>query len=117
MRLWKSEKQHCRLVSPSDMFVQQERTKVQLTWDLSVKPLSENSCCDYCGREKSGLREELSVAFGAERLVLLNAHRGVHFPDTIWSFRLADKPETISRSRFKRIVFSRVTSGRCHRIA
>jgi hypothetical protein len=39
-----AEKQHCRLVSLSDMFAQQERTKMQLTWDLSVKPLSENSC-------------------------------------------------------------------------
>jgi len=39
-----AEKQHCRLVSLSDMFVQQERTKMQLTWDTSVRPLSENSC-------------------------------------------------------------------------
>src|SRR6266404_5857169 len=31
-----AEKQHCRLVSLSDMFVQQERTKMQLTWDTSV---------------------------------------------------------------------------------
>jgi len=38
-----TETQHCRLVSPSDMFVQQERTKMQLTWDTSVRPLSENS--------------------------------------------------------------------------
>jgi len=39
-----AEKQHCRLVSLSDMFVQQQRTKMQLTWDTSVRPLSENSC-------------------------------------------------------------------------
>jgi len=39
-----AEKQHCRLVSLSDMFIQQERTKMQLTWDTSVRPLSENSC-------------------------------------------------------------------------
>jgi hypothetical protein len=39
-----AEKQHCRLVSLSDMFVQQERTKVQLSRELTVKPLSENSC-------------------------------------------------------------------------
>ena len=31
-----AEKQHCRLVSVSDMFVRQERTKMQLTWDSSV---------------------------------------------------------------------------------
>ncbi len=30
-----AEKQHCRLVSLSDMFVQQERTKMQLTWDTT----------------------------------------------------------------------------------
>jgi len=36
-----AEKQNCRLVSLSDMFAQQERTKVQLTWDMTVKPLSE----------------------------------------------------------------------------
>jgi len=39
-----AEKQHGRLISLSDMFAQQERTKVLLTWDMSVKPLSESSC-------------------------------------------------------------------------
>src|ERR1700730_7108755 len=70
---WKPEcgsesrkKQHCRLVSLSDMFVQQERTKVQLTWDLSVKPLSENSCCDYCGRERAGCRQRYRLPLCTE---------------------------------------------------
>jgi hypothetical protein len=36
-----AEKQHCRLVSLSDTFAQQEHRKVQ---DLTVKPLSESSC-------------------------------------------------------------------------
>src|SRR3977135_1743487 len=39
-----AEKQHGRLVSLSDMFAQQERTKVLLTWDMRGKPLSESSC-------------------------------------------------------------------------
>src|SRR6266850_5906085 len=39
-----AEKEHCRLVSRSDMFAQQERVKMQLTWDLIVKPLSGNTC-------------------------------------------------------------------------
>src|SRR5258708_10023648 len=39
-----ADKQHCRLVSLSDVFTQQERTKVQLAWDMSVTQLSESSC-------------------------------------------------------------------------
>jgi hypothetical protein len=39
-----AEKQRCRLVSVSDMFAQQERVKVQLAWEMTVKPLSESSC-------------------------------------------------------------------------
>jgi hypothetical protein len=39
-----AEKQHCRLVSLSDMFAQQERSKMQLAWDMGVKPLSASSC-------------------------------------------------------------------------
>jgi hypothetical protein len=39
-----AEKQRCRLVSMSDMFAQQERVKVQLTWETTVKPLSESTC-------------------------------------------------------------------------
>jgi hypothetical protein len=37
-----AEKQHYRLLLLSDMFVRQERIKVQLSWDLAVKPLSES---------------------------------------------------------------------------
>ena len=39
-----AEKQHCRLVSLSDMFVEQQRSKVQLSWEMTVKPLSNSSC-------------------------------------------------------------------------
>ncbi len=39
-----AEKQHSRLRSISDMFVQGERATVQLTWDMTVKPISDNSC-------------------------------------------------------------------------
>jgi hypothetical protein len=39
-----SEKQHSHLVSISDMFVQGERAAVQLTWDMTVRSLSESSC-------------------------------------------------------------------------
>jgi uncharacterized protein (TIGR02118 family) len=39
-----ADKQHCRLVSLSDLFDQQARTKVQLAWDMTVKSLSESSC-------------------------------------------------------------------------
>jgi hypothetical protein len=39
-----AEKQRCWLVSVSDMFVQQERVKVQLTWEMTVKRVSETSC-------------------------------------------------------------------------
>ena len=39
-----ADKQHCRLVSLSDMFIQQQRSKMRLAWDMTVKPLSESSC-------------------------------------------------------------------------
>jgi hypothetical protein len=39
-----AEKQHSYLASISDMFVQGERAVVQLTWDMTVKPLSKTSC-------------------------------------------------------------------------
>ena len=39
-----SEKQHCRVISTSDVFVQGSRTTVHVVWDLSVTPLTENSC-------------------------------------------------------------------------
>jgi hypothetical protein len=39
-----AERQHCRLVSLSDMFIQQQRSEMQLAWDMTVKPLSESSC-------------------------------------------------------------------------
>ena len=39
-----ADKQHCRLVSLSDLFDQQQRAKIQLAWDMTVKPLSESSC-------------------------------------------------------------------------
>ena len=39
-----AEKHHCLLVSLSDMFAEQERIKMQLTWDLIVKPLSGSTC-------------------------------------------------------------------------
>jgi hypothetical protein len=39
-----ADKQHCRLVSLSDMIDQQQRAKVQFAWDITVKPLSESSC-------------------------------------------------------------------------
>lgn len=44
---WKeqiTEKQHIHLTSVSDMFVQNERTTLQLTWDMKVKALSTDSC-------------------------------------------------------------------------
>jgi hypothetical protein len=39
-----ADKQHCRLVSLSVMFNQQQRTKVHLAWGMTVKPLSESRC-------------------------------------------------------------------------
>jgi hypothetical protein len=39
-----AERQHCQVVSISDMFVQGERAALQMIWDMTVKPLSENSC-------------------------------------------------------------------------
>ena len=39
-----AEKQHCRMVSLSDMFIQQQRSEMQLAWDMAVKPLSESNC-------------------------------------------------------------------------
>ena len=39
-----AEKHHSRFGSISDMFVQGERTTVQLEWDMTVKPLSETTC-------------------------------------------------------------------------
>jgi hypothetical protein len=39
-----ADKQHCRLVSLSDMFIQQQRSKMRLAWDTTVKLLSASSC-------------------------------------------------------------------------
>ena len=39
-----ADKQHCRLVSLSDLFDQLQHAKIQLAWDMTVKPLSESSC-------------------------------------------------------------------------
>jgi len=39
-----ADKKHSRLVSWSDMFAQQQRAKLQLVWDMAVKPLSAISC-------------------------------------------------------------------------
>ncbi len=39
-----ADKDHLRVVSLSDMFVQQNRVKVQLSWDMLLKPLSADSC-------------------------------------------------------------------------
>jgi len=39
-----AEKQHCRMVSLSDVLTPRGWTTVQVIWDLSVKPLDANSC-------------------------------------------------------------------------
>jgi hypothetical protein len=39
-----AENEHSRLVSRSDMFAQQHGAKLQLVWDMVVKPLSVSSC-------------------------------------------------------------------------
>lgn len=39
-----AEKQHCHMVSLSDVFTPRGWTTVQVIWDLSVKPLDANSC-------------------------------------------------------------------------
>jgi hypothetical protein len=38
------EKQHCRMVSHSDVYTPRGRTRVQVIWDLSVKPLDDKRC-------------------------------------------------------------------------
>lgn len=35
---------HCRMVSLSDVYTAQGRTKVRIIWDLSVKPIDEGRC-------------------------------------------------------------------------
>jgi len=35
---------HCRMVSTSDVFTPNGRTKVQVIWDLSVKKVDDNRC-------------------------------------------------------------------------
>jgi hypothetical protein len=38
------EKHHCRMVSHSDVYTPHGHTKVQVTWDLSVKPIDDARC-------------------------------------------------------------------------
>jgi hypothetical protein len=38
------ERQHCRVISTSDVFVQGSRTTVHVVWELSVTPLTDSSC-------------------------------------------------------------------------
>lgn len=39
-----AEKNHCRVISISDVFSPNGRTKVQVVWELSVKAIDEKSC-------------------------------------------------------------------------
>jgi hypothetical protein len=39
-----AERHHCRVISISDVFAPNGRTKVQVVWELSVKPIDEKSC-------------------------------------------------------------------------
>jgi hypothetical protein len=39
-----AEKHHCRMVSTSDAFSANGRTRVQIIWDLSIKPIDANHC-------------------------------------------------------------------------
>jgi alkylhydroperoxidase/carboxymuconolactone decarboxylase family protein YurZ len=39
-----TEKHHCHMVSASDVYAPQGRTKVQVIWDLSVKPIDAEHC-------------------------------------------------------------------------
>jgi alkylhydroperoxidase/carboxymuconolactone decarboxylase family protein YurZ len=39
-----TEKHHCRMVSQSDVYTPHGRTKVQVIWDLSVKPIDAEHC-------------------------------------------------------------------------
>lgn len=39
-----AEKTHCRMVSLSDVFSPQGRSRVQVVWDLSVEPIDDESC-------------------------------------------------------------------------
>lgn len=41
-----TEKQHCRMVSHSDVYTPGGRTKIQVIWDLSVQPI-DNGQCEY----------------------------------------------------------------------
>jgi hypothetical protein len=41
-----TEKHHCHMVSHSDVFTPHGRTKAQVIWDLSVKPI-DNEHCEY----------------------------------------------------------------------
>ena len=38
------EKDHCRVISTSDVLTPTGRTKVRIIWELSVKPIDANSC-------------------------------------------------------------------------
>ncbi len=38
------EPHHCKMVSQSDVYSPHGRTKVQVIWDLSVKPIDATSC-------------------------------------------------------------------------
>jgi hypothetical protein len=39
-----TEKRHCRMVSHSDVYTPAGRTKIQVIWDLSVKPIDDQHC-------------------------------------------------------------------------
>ena len=54
-----TEKHHCRMVSHSDVYTPHGRTKVQVIWDLSVKPIDAEHC-EYTNGVL-GLTNELSA--------------------------------------------------------
>jgi hypothetical protein len=52
-----TDKDHCRMVSISDAFTPNGRTRVQVIWDLSVKKIDANSC-EYTNRVVAHPTEE-----------------------------------------------------------
>ncbi|TDT94139.1 acyl dehydratase [Streptomyces sp. 846.5] len=78
-----TEPHHCRMVSVSDVFTPAGRSKVQVTWDLSVRPIdSERSVGDTFRAPSRTLTEAHAAAF---QTVSADNHP-VHY-DSVWARR------------------------------
>lgn len=84
---------HLRLVSTSDVFTPTGRTKIGVTWDLSVKRLNDHSC-EFTNRVQSSATPELLDFLGKQGIP--------------WElFRAARKPVSEAHNRQETPLFAK----------